>query len=73
MISSKITMSFTIASTAVALAGALAFFCACEVPAEGRGAKAASDGTASGTGECQNDKDCKGNRICEKGVCTSPR
>jgi hypothetical protein len=73
MKTSKITMSFTIARAAVALAGALAFLGACEVPVEGRGAKAAGEGTGSGTAECVNDQDCKGDRICENGVCMSPR
>jgi hypothetical protein len=78
MVTSKITTSFTIVSVAVALAGAVAFLGACEempskASGEGRGAKSAADGTGSGGSDCVNDRDCKGDRICEKGVCTSPR
>jgi hypothetical protein len=78
MISSKIRMSFTFASAAAALFGAIAFLGACEempskASGEGRGVKSAADGTGSGGAECVNDRDCKGDRICEKGVCSSPR
>jgi hypothetical protein len=78
--------SITMASAAVALAGALAFLGACggaeygggkrarsALDGEGRRAKGASHGEGSGSGECQNDRDCKRDRICDNGVCKSPR
>jgi hypothetical protein len=80
--------SMAIASAAVALAGALALLGACGPAEYGRGKRArstldgegrrakgagAGEGSGSGAGECVNDRDCKGDRICENGVCKSPR
>jgi hypothetical protein len=88
MMTNKIKTGIAIASTAVALAGVLTFLGACgsaeygggrrtksAVGGEGRRVKGARDGAGYGsaTGDCVNDRDCKGDRICENGVCKSPR
>ncbi len=78
MISQKHMTSARI-GRALVVATALVTLGACAVQQGGgkRGAASSYESGAkssgSGSGFCQNDRDCKGDRICEKGSCVSPR